>query len=187
MSIDHLFVDDQKAYKTIYAQSVTAATISATGAASFGGGGTVTGGLVFVNTSISGYTGSSLSNYERSEHTGVMSALFSGTPTVTFDALRIGGLVNIQFPTYTGTSTGTAQDLSLVAALPTRFRPARKVYQPIFTVNDSTTQAGMVIFQTTGNIDIYNNSSAATSSFTGASTVCGFQGFDVSYQTPALS
>lgn len=85
---------------------------------------------------------------------------------------RVGRSVTISSPRFTGTSSASGTTFLLSATgIPLTFRPATVVYQPIWTLNNTTNNTGLLIIGTDGIITIYRDISNLGTNFQNNTTI----------------
>lgn len=90
--------------------------------------------------------------------------------TVNIKVVRIGGLVTLQIPTFSGTATAAAPILSGATDIPSRFRPSIESRQgAIITNGANAANTGGIYFTVAGQIQVY--STPAGNNFTIAVTI----------------
>lgn len=135
-----------------------------------------TGGLVLPTT---GGTASSLTYYEEAlTQSAIFQGIWSSNQTASqFKVSRIGNIVVLTVGPISSTAN-TASNVTLVTALPAKWRPPVVINTTIVVLDNGTAKSGLIQVGTDGSVSIY--ASITSGNFAGAGA-SGFQGWSITY------
>ena len=154
-------------------QYVTALGLTST--FTFGSASSSTGGLLLQNNTGS-YSASTLNYYE--DYSTTIS--FSAVSNATMNIRRVGRLVTVSIGDISFTTGGSLATIQAASAVPSRFVPGFLYIGGARVQNGGTfnTSPGMVLYYTSGTIEVYTSYANAPTSWSG---VCSVNAFSYSY------